>query len=308
MLSFFVMSRQDTEVAFLAKRNKAVKAGTKLRRVEAVVDAAAAAADAIIQCDASLQAEIEFQHAKQYANKCNAYLENTLLASEVPEDLGDVALAMAQIREGNRAKKVRREGRQAALMHPTGLDWRFSTVWFEDAEWQELLPLGLLHNVVADISEANVWVVLDAASPPEDVLWTATLQGGTIVDVVFAETNRQGGVAFRYDQATLIQRHVLISPEFDAAERRLASLVRTAARKATSKWTLLPSWEAFSEKYEQLAGPDVAVKRRQPMRVLTCSGVRANRNRHVHEECARESISCCLLFTVCLCSARSMIP
>ena len=259
---------QDTEVGFLAKRNKAITAGTRLRTVNSVVEAAAGAADAIIQGDAQLSQEIDFQHAKQYVNKCNAYLENVLLASEVPEDLEEVAQAMVEIRDSNRAKKVRLEARQATLMNPTQVDWRFSTVWFEDPRWQEDLPIGLLHNVVANVSAADVWAVADAAAPTDDVLWTAALQGGTIVDVVFVQTNRQGGVAFRYEQATGIQRHIFVSPEFDAEHRNLARIVRAAARKEGSKWSLVPSWEVYSDLVERLAGPDIPAKRRQAMRTL----------------------------------------
>ena len=83
----------------------------------------------------------------------------------------------------------------------------------------------------------------NAASPSETIAWTASLQGGAVVDLEFAKTNYERGVAFRYDQATRIERHILISPEFGGEHADLAAVVRHAAGLQSSKWSLMQSWE-----------------------------------------------------------------
>ena len=195
-----------------------------------------------------------------------AYLAGALTEADVEPGFVEVAQALADLQAQNDQKRVREARRHHELMDPVAPSLRRSRLWLQVDDWRQLLPFGVSPEL--DILDANMWVVRDAAKPSQEVVWTCMLLGGCIVDQTFLASAGEQGVAFTYDAATAVRRHLFVSEEFTHAHRRLATLVVAAAGKPSSKWRLLDSWEAFAATYERLAGPRLPPSSRKPKQVL----------------------------------------
>ncbi|CAE6968488.1 unnamed protein product [Symbiodinium sp. CCMP2456] len=240
-------ANEDSEQAFLRKRRQTA---APLVDTDEVLEAAVLGAEDALLTDAMAE-ELDFQLVKRYRNMAMAHLAGAVSQADVPEGLLEVAEAMKLLQDEHQSKRQQERAKHHAIMDPLPpkIQSPGSEVWLEQASWsvhlRGLQPQPALHH-------ANLFVVTDAARAPDGARWSCLLNGGSLVDVVFLTSNGASGVAFSFEAATCIRRHVFVSPEFRTAEPALADVVDRAVGKQASKWKPLTSWDEFATTYERL--------------------------------------------------------
>ncbi|CAJ1418510.1 unnamed protein product [Effrenium voratum] len=207
--------------------------------------------------DASLLAEQSFQQSKQYKCRVQSLLEGALLEGEIDDDLLEVTQAFqANVAKNNR-DRVTKERQRASLIRPAMVkNLQTSTFWLENAELAKL-DCANPALVRARPEEADNFIVLNPANPPEAVLWTAALQGGYVANDMYFMTGGAQGIAFDFFPATAVKRSVFISHCFVREEPDLARILRCACGRVLSRWALLTSVEDFVHMTTRAAGPQV---------------------------------------------------
>ena len=110
--------------------------------------------------------------------------------------------------------------------------------------------------MVADRLAARAWVVDDPTAPGQRIQWMAALHGGHVVSPDYIIVNAGAYVSF--NKATATRRWLWMSNDFAVAHPVLADIVRSALGTGGSRWSKLPSRDAFLNKIKS----SVAVRER----------------------------------------------
>ncbi|CAJ1456209.1 unnamed protein product [Effrenium voratum] len=237
--------KADTEADFLQKRRKAVAEDHDVSFEDIMAQAE----------DAAAQKEMNMQTSRRYYNKALAFLEGTLLESEVP--LLEVAEAIKTVQQSNDEKRDKQARRCLQIMAPSAPQLQGTAIWLQD---ESLARLPECRNLrfVADKAAARIFCC-DPDNPGQRTKWHVTLNGGTIVSTDYLRTGGKKGVAYQYEGAVTVRRHFFLSPEFAHAHPLLAEIVRAAAGHRQSKWKMVTTWESFLERLEQEKGKKTAL-------------------------------------------------
>ena len=258
---------ENTETAFLAKRRRHVMEHACLLPVDVVRQL-----NTVLDADAqtSVDAELDFQQTKHMRNQVEAYLDGSLLASEVPDNLREVAQAFQQKELANAAARHKQEAKLLRCMTPqaAGLDWAGAKVHLANEAWKNSSGFPRALTLVARPCYATCFVQADAAAPQEEVLWYAALGGGHIVSLDYVISRGRKGVCFSYGPAVLTKRQIFIDPDVATSDPALTDALRQAAGGRGSKWKLLRSWEDFARATDTAAGLHLPVKQRREKEVL----------------------------------------
>lgn len=192
----------------------------KAKPLQARIEVASeTAAGSILQTE-RMQKEIKFQQSKQYKNRVHEYLAGALLASEVDPELVEVAAALGQHRNNLDNSRLKTDQRKSRLLMPVVMHIANRPTFVENNSMVNTLK----HlRLVADRSDAYVFVTSDPGQPGQRTWWTACLQGGLIVDLQFAQSDGKRGVAFTYEPATLTKRSLFVCPKFTTAHPTLTA-------------------------------------------------------------------------------------
>jgi len=204
------------------------------------------------------EAELAFQNGKHTNNKINAFLDGSLLDSEIDPELPALAAARSK-------NEVRLDAAQIAVVHKNQTNARLMhrTVSLDELSgktaWvnrRSLTPEALQSIVndmaslnmirAADRYDANVFVVADASEPGERVLWHAVLRGAMVIDaaVILGGT----GVIMNYKSAVRQARSLWISPEFLNSHSEVGAIITQAIALPTSKWKLVDDQQTIFQK------------------------------------------------------------
>ena len=259
--------KDNTETAFLEKRRRCIEDQAELLPVETVRQAARQHSaeldgDALVQ----VNVELDFQRTKFMRNQVEAYLEGTLLSSEVPANMQETARAFRDREVANAARRHKDEARQLQLMTPVpaAIDWASVKVYRADEQWS--LPRTL--TPVARPCYASCFVEADPASPEQEVLWYAALGGGHVVSVDYVQSLGTRGVCFSYGAAVLTKRLVFIDPDVARDDPAIVEALRHACARPFSKWRLLRAWEDFASATDAVAGEHLPRRQRRDKEVL----------------------------------------
>ena len=197
-------------------------------------------------------------------NLLRAVQEGRLVPAEVSDEILEKVDTLTGKEQANLRARLRKEARLEQSMESKTPAWRHRMLWLQSPAWLPLAPQQAL--VTRALNLASCWVVENVSRATEAVLWTASLQGGLLVDLVFLRSGGAQGVAMVFQAANNVKRAILVSPEFRAVEPRLAEIVEHACAAASSKWILVPDWETWAAVFERRAGP--RVRNKQPTTVL----------------------------------------
>ena len=211
-----------------------------------------------------LPQEHRFQQEKQDMNLLRAAQEGRLVPAELSDELLHKVDALTEKEQAALRARLRKEARLEQKMESKAPAWRHRMLWLMNPAWLPFAPNQA--KVTRTLNLASCFVVGDVARAGEEVMWTASLQGGLLVDLVFLKSGGQQGVAMEFQAANNVKRAILVSQQFRAVEPRLAEIVDRACSAASSKWISVPDWERWAAVFERRAGPDVRSK--QPMTVL----------------------------------------
>ena len=101
--------------------------------------------------------------------------------------------------------------------------------------------------IVADrLAARRAWVVDDPTAPGQRIQWMAALHGGHVVSPGYIIGNAGAYVSFK--KATATRRWLWMSNDFAVAHPVLADIVRSALGTGGSRWSKLPSRDAFLNK------------------------------------------------------------
>ena len=250
--------RDATETAFRKRRRAEVAASAKQVSME-VVESAAREGSAQYW-SASAYDEEKWQENRHYKARVQALLENTLVESEIDEELVMVAQAYKDQQADADAKRLRKEAKADDLLRPLLLHVQEHPYYVADAAFAAL-PGVDSSRAVQDLFLASTFVVKDPASPPCDVLWKAMLLGGFLADKDALVSNGRSGVAFHCSAALHMKRSIYISDDFRAQHAPLFTILDRALNEPDSKWRRLQSWEEFSDKSHAACGDHVPQKK-----------------------------------------------
>ena len=171
-----------TETAFIKKRRRDV-AG---KATSATASEAIEAARLSSYSDGRMEIleEESFQCSKGYTNKIQAYLSNTLLESEIDEDLREAATAAKLHQEDLDKERTRKEDRLAEKLRPKHINVQSQRFHLQDDAWIAD-PKIARRNCVADLVDARAFVVRDPGNPPDGSLWACMLLGGVLCDLAY---------------------------------------------------------------------------------------------------------------------------
>ena len=241
----------------------------KMRRADVAARALAVSADVVeataregsgAQWSASALDEDAWQQNRQYKARVQAYLQGSLVASEVDDELVAVAQAYKDLEAEADAKRLRREAKADDMLRPVLIRPQAHPYYVSDASFAAL-PGVDASNAVQDIFLASTFVVQDPANPPEPVLWRAMLLGGYLADKDSLMTDGRGGVVFHCAACLASKRKVYVSDDFRAQAADLFRIVSRALDDPACKWRRLSSWEDFSDASVQACGDHVQNKR-----------------------------------------------
>ena len=196
--------------------------------------------------------ELLFQKNKQYDSKVERYLQNALLEDEVDPELVDVALKLRATQEKNDQQRVAKEKRNQNLLVPKKCSIQRNKFHLEDTNWLHKVRAASRHNVMIHPWDAENWVVSDPSNPKEQVLWSASLLGGLVVDVAYFESDGEQGLAIHFSPFVDISRKVYVSEAFKQAHPRVAEVLRHCLAHQRSKMNVLDSWVAFADQHCRL--------------------------------------------------------
>ena len=182
---------------------------TKLLRI---MDSSAAAAGEVLQ-EPEIQAEMQFQTAKQVGNRLHEYLAGALVEGDVPPEMVQVA---RQVQEHWGQLDKAREAKARAMTRAMVPHWSFdgrAFIFLEHGKVEDFKGM----NVTGLRSAAEVFVAKDPSAPTLSTKWIAALQGGVVADSAWVLSRGQRGVGFAYEAAIRTQRQVYISDKFSAA-------------------------------------------------------------------------------------------
>jgi hypothetical protein len=193
---------------------------SKQKSLQTRIEMASEAASGSILQTVRMQNEIKFQQNKQYKNRVHEYLAGALLASEIDPELVEVATALGQHRNNLDNSRLKTDQRKSRLLMPVVMHIANRPTFVENNGMVNTLK----HlRLMADRSDASVFVTSDPGQPGQRTLWTACLQGGLIVDLQFSQSDGKKGVAFTYEPATLTKRSLFVCPKFAAAHPTLTA-------------------------------------------------------------------------------------
>ena len=191
--------------------------------------------------------ELTFQKSKQYDNRIEGYLANALLADEVDEELHDAALAAKNVQEKNDRQRQGKEKRIANLLIPQKVQIKRNKFFLEDSSWLNKINAADRRNVMIHPWDAQNWVVSDVSNPQENVLWTASLLGGFVVDLQYCLSDGEKGLALHFSSFLAIERKMFMSEAFQNQYTRLSEVLRHCLRHPSSKVAVLKDWASFAE-------------------------------------------------------------
>ena len=236
--------------ALQKKRRRETAASTEMvdiNRVEAVATNGSSGV-----WSENMAKEVMFQRNKQYDSKVERYLQNALLEDEVDPELVDVALKLRATQEKNDQQRVAKEKRNQNLLLPKKCSIQRNKFHLEDTTWLRKVTAASRHNVMIHPWDAQNWVVSDPSNPKEQVLWSATLLGGLVVDVPYFESDGERGLAIHFSPFVDISRKAYVSEAFKQAHPRVAEVLRHCLAHPRSKMNVLDSWEAFADQHCRL--------------------------------------------------------
>ncbi|CAE7339470.1 unnamed protein product, partial [Symbiodinium sp. CCMP2456] len=251
------------EQAFVKKRREQTHSAATLENREKIRQQALEDVEESMLVDQRVQAELHFQAAKQHKNKIQAYLDDAVLEDDVDPEMLPVIEDYLDRRSQVDRERTTRTARKHTLMAtaPPAIGRRLV---FVDNECLPLAnPAG--HSLTAAMHAAEFWVVPDPASPPVEVLWTAGLQGGCVVNAEYVQGR---GIAFVYDCAIKTRRKIYICDRFVSAEPGLADVLTRSLAKSSSQWRVLSSWDEFAEASDRCCGPQIASHKRRWLEVV----------------------------------------
>ena len=258
------------ETEFIRRRRRALS-GCKIEDADAIL-AEAVAASQLDQAGATVQSEQLFQKTKAFKNLVQGYIDGHLILGEVPADMQAVAQAFVEHQGENHRKLTLQHKRKHELMATKMPCLENRKIYVADPAWATLPEVSSRRYrfVTEDqLSTSQVFVVKDAAKPGLSVRWTATLSGGSVIDLsmlkaVAAQSDRMKGVCFNYDAAVTVKRRFFMCPRFEAAKPRIAAVVRAAVNSRSSRWKFFQNWEEFAAATEKAIGPRVPARQRRP--------------------------------------------
>lgn len=234
--------KQDSEIAFLRKRRLEAGGADSKASVQAVIAESQPYITAGLTD--SIQNELLFQEKKKFKNRLLAYLDEALLQSELTPDMAQLAQAYLDHRAKLDRDRQKAEKRKFSLMSPDLPNLDSQPILLESMMW---LNMDCLRGkqVVADATDAAIFVVEKLDCPHLTTRWAVGLRGGHVVDLDFLKSGGSKGVCVSYDPAIAIQRKVYLCPLFRRENPNFATIVVQASMLRHSKWTLLSSWEDF---------------------------------------------------------------
>ena len=171
-----------TETAFIKKRRRDVAGKATSTTASEAIEAARLSSYS--DGREEILEEEAFQRGKGYTNKIQAYLSNTLLESEIDEDLREAATAARLHQEGLDKERTRKEDRLAEKLRPKHINVQSQHFHLQDDAWIAD-PKIARRNCVADLVDARAFVVRDPGNPPDGSLWACMLLGGVLCDLAY---------------------------------------------------------------------------------------------------------------------------
>ena len=231
-----------TETAFIKKRRMDVAGSATSATASEALEAARLSSYSDGQ--AKILAEEAFQCSKGYTNKVQAYLSKTLLESEIDEDLREAATVARLHQEGLDKERTRKEDRLAEKLRPKHINVQARHFHLQDDAWIAYPEISR-RNCVADLVDAQAFVVRDPGNPPDRTLWACMLLGGVLCDLEYCRSLGQSGICFLWESAVKVQRSVFLSEGFRQEEAGLFSVIRDIAALPQSKWRVTRDLEEF---------------------------------------------------------------
>lgn len=173
-----------------------------------------------------------FQKGKQEKQLIEAFEYGTVL----DEDVEGMESAIQERREKNKKQdqllKQLEKRRERADMRPNmSVSWESlagKVYWCRDTDLKADLAQRLeVRNVsrTVDRWSADVFVVQDAADPPERVLWVASMLGKIVVDIK-AIMEEKGGIFLVYKAARMKQLTFHVTQGFKDAHQDIYGMIR----------------------------------------------------------------------------------
>ena len=235
-----------TESEFKNKRRRALEQAAEIVPIATVREEVERLTDELIQADNSVLQELGFQHAKQCRNQVVAFLDGALTEADIPEGFEDVAEAFLEHRSRLQHQRALSARAYSRVMRPDAPRLESRTIFLQRGEWAGTAWAQAL-RLCARREDATGFVVEDASTPPERILWTVALQGGVVADLAHAESQGRQGASFTYMAAVQTRRRIFVDDDWAAAHVGLTEILLAAIEKPNSKWRLLASWEDFAD-------------------------------------------------------------
>ena len=214
-----------------------------------------------------MTAEQDWQRTKGYKARVQAFLEGTLLESEIDDELVEVAICFKDMQAQQDSARTADELKRLDFLKPKPFALQRHPFFVADVAWKSLPNVNGL-EAVADPCLASSWVVHDPADPGDKVTWCALLFGGHVCDLACLEANGKGGVAFHFAAAIKSVRWVFVSDNFSQAHPELGAVVRRARGHENSKWKTLTSWDEFALKNHSFTGEHLIESSKQKYKAL----------------------------------------
>ncbi len=246
----WMMSVKPTEVGWLRNRRRAVREAAKSSSATIVVDAAEPEG-----WTEGHSKELSFQDRKHLKKRVQCFQDQTLLPTEVDEDLQEHVAEHNAKRRKRDAERQRAEIRTDARTKGGKVNWGAlaGKKAFVDAEVSDRDGLcGKLRerfgvNPAEKHSEADIFIVPDPAKLGGRIEWAAVLNGALVLT-----PKLQGGPAVQFDAAVSVKRHVFFTEGFRAKHQAAAQICRAIiASRRGANWKLINSHEAYKRKKDK---------------------------------------------------------